>query len=228
MIYSETPQGTALELIHRFGFWPVVIRPGSKIPIGWSKAPARPTEESLKAVYASYPGAGVGLLLGSASGIVDFECDGPGGPDSLIKLLGGRTIRTMGWSSAKGPHHLFQYDERLARHGNNVLMFPDLPGLELRIGGVDGPLQSNCPPTIGTDGKPREWNGCESVARLPDAVFRFLDGHEVFGFQEFAYASSSFVDPAVKRINDAWFHLSPETQERLTRLVTEQLLEAAV
>ena len=83
----------------------------------------------------------------------------------------------MGWSSAKGPHCLFKYDPRLARYGKNVIMLPDLPGLEIRVGGVDGPLQSNCPPTIGTDGKPREWNHCDVVAELPVSVFSFLDKH---------------------------------------------------
>ena len=76
-----------------------------------------------------------------------------------------------------GPHRLFKYDPRLARYGKNVIMLPDLPGLEIRIGGLDGPLQSNCPPTKGTDGKPREWNGCDVVAELPEAVFSFLDNH---------------------------------------------------
>jgi hypothetical protein len=231
MIYAETPLDTALELMHRFGFWPIPILPGSKIPLGWSRNPPRPTEASLKAVFAAYPGAGVGLLLGPDSGIIDIECDGPAGPDSLIKLLGGR-VQTMGWSSARGPHHLFRYDARLARHGKNVLITAwDLPGLEIRIGGVNGPLQSNCPPTVGADGKPRTWNGCDVVARLPDSVFRFLAEIEWIALDGLNYASENFADPAVKKINDAWFRLSSETQERLSEMVRvelerEQLVEA--
>ena len=64
---------------------------------------------------------------------------------------------------------------RLARYGKSIIKLPELPGLEIRIGGNGKQLQSNCPPTIGTDGKPREWNGNDIVADLPEAVFSFLD-----------------------------------------------------
>ena len=117
----------------------------------------------------------MGLLLGPEGGIIDIECDGPEGEDSLAKLMGGEIILTLGWSSARGPHHVFRYDARLARYGKSIIKLPELPGLEIRIGGNGKQLQSNCPPTIGTDGKPREWNGNDIVADLPEAVFSFLD-----------------------------------------------------
>ena len=196
MIYSKDARDTALELMHRFGFWPVAIYSGSKIPIGWSKAPARPSEESLKATFAAYPGAGLGLLLGSLGGVIDIECDGPSGPDSLVKLLGGVPVETMGWSSAKGPHYLFKYDPRLARYRRDVIILPNLPGLEIRIGGIDGPLQSNCPPTIGIDGKPRKWNGCDTVAELPDAAFSFLNKHGAADAAEEFGGSGNLEHPA--------------------------------
>ena len=89
--------------------------------------------------------------------------------------MGGEIILTLGWSSARGPHHVFRYDARLARYGKSIIKLPELPGLEIRIGGNGKQLQSNCPPTIGDDGKPREWNGNDIVADLPEAVFSFLD-----------------------------------------------------
>jgi hypothetical protein len=177
VIYSKDARDTALELMARFGLWPVAIHPGGKIPIGWSKAPAKPTEESIKATFAAYPGAGVGILLGKDCGVIDIECDGFDGAKSLENLLGTCLPSTMGWSSAKGPHYLFKYDPRLARYGKNVITLACLPDLEIRIGGLDGPLQSNCPPTVGTDGKPRKWFDDDVVASLPDAVFAFLDAH---------------------------------------------------
>jgi hypothetical protein len=61
-----------------------------------------------------------------------------------------------------------------------VFKLPQLPDLELRIGGYkpDGTvkqLQSVVPPSIGADGKPRVWNGVETVAALPEATYAFLE-----------------------------------------------------
>jgi hypothetical protein len=70
---------------------------------------------------------------------------------------------------------VFRYDDRLARYGKSVIKLPELPGLEIRIGGNGKQLQSNCPPTIGVGGTPREWNGNDIIADLPQAVFAFLD-----------------------------------------------------
>src|SRR5262249_20037751 len=57
-----------------------------------------------------------------------------------------------------------------------------LPDLEWRIGGhkADGTikqLQSVCPPTIGNNGRHREWNEVWTLARLPEATYTFLAQH---------------------------------------------------
>ena len=174
MIQATTCLNTALEL-QRLGMWPVAIKPGGKAPIGDSWGSTRPTEQFLKETFQRFPEAGVGLLLGPEAGIIDIECDGPEGQVSLAKLMGGQIVPTLGWSSARGPHHLFRYDPRLSRYGKSVLKLSDLPGLEIRIGGNGKQLQSNCPPTVGANGKPREWNGNDDLANLPEAVFSFLD-----------------------------------------------------
>jgi len=155
MIQTITCLNTALKLL-RLGMWPVAIQPGGKAPIGNSWGSTRPTEQSLCETFQRCPEAGVGLLLGPEAGIIDIECDGPEGEESLRRLLGGEIILTLGWSSARGPHRLFRYDPRLARYGKSILKLPELPGLEIRIGGNGKQLQSNCPPTVGNDGKPRE------------------------------------------------------------------------
>jgi putative DNA primase/helicase len=166
---------TALALLSRHNLWPVAIRPGGKAPIGESWGATRPTERSIRETFQRFPKAGVGLLLGPETGIIDIECDGPEGETSLARLMGGEIIPTLGWSSRRGPHHIFRHDPRLGRHGKSSIKLPELPGLEIRVGGDGKQLQSNCPPTIGIDGKPREWNGNEIIADLPEAVFRFLD-----------------------------------------------------
>jgi hypothetical protein len=140
---------TALELLLRFGLWPVAIKPGEKAPIGSSWGSTRPTERSIEETYRCHPQAGVGLLLGPEAGIIDIEFDGPEGENSLATLMNGEIILTIGWSSARGPHHLFRYDARLARYGKSIIKLPKLPGLEIRIGGDGKQLQSNCPPRSG-------------------------------------------------------------------------------
>src|SRR5262245_59455500 len=110
---------TALELLLRFGLWPVAIQPGGKAPIGESWGTTRPTERSIRDTYQRHPKAGVGLLLGPEAGIIDIECDGPEGEDSLAKLMDGEIILQFGWSSARGPHYIFRYDDRLARFGKS-------------------------------------------------------------------------------------------------------------
>jgi hypothetical protein len=127
------------------------------------------------------PGIGIGLGPGRAPGgqwLVDVEGDGEQAEASRAKLFGG-AIATLGWTSARGAHNLLIVDpERmeallgsighLDRGGyqSGVYKLPEFPGLELRIGGYkrDGTvkqLQSVCPPTVGTDGRPRRWTGGE-------------------------------------------------------------------
>ncbi len=170
---DRTPLETALALLAG-GLWPVPIKPGSKAPIGENWGAERPTMASLRATYDTHPGAGVGIRLGPEAGVIDIEVDGPQGEASLRKILCGDPS-TLGWLSRRGPHHLFRYDPRLARYGKSVIKAPELPGLELRIGGDGKQMQSNCPPTVGDDGNSREWNDCDVISELPESVFVHLD-----------------------------------------------------
>ncbi len=177
---STSVCGTAIRLLD-MGLWPIPIVPGSKAPIADATAPKGEqwgvvpwTERDLRDLYDFTPGAGLGLLLGPAGTIVDLECDGPEGLDSLASLLGGEIVETLGWSSTRGPHHIFRYDPRMGRYPS-IVKHASLPGLEIRLGSTGKALQSNCPPTLGTDGEPRRWNGCRDVASLPEAFYERLD-----------------------------------------------------
>jgi site-specific DNA-adenine methylase len=142
---------------------------------------------------------GVGLCLGPDRGpggrwLIDVEGDGPEAEDSWRQLLGGVDIQTMGWDSTRGRHRLLCCDgERLKLIATNLKPFqvkdeakqpgvyhiPQFPGLELRIGGFKPngalkQLQSVVPPTPGTDGKPRKWNGITTVADAPEALYLTL------------------------------------------------------
>src|SRR5262249_17272253 len=100
--HSLSALDTALELLRR-GLWPVVLYPAGatirtrdgpevatgKEPIGPAWGKTRPTEADIRRLFRAYPGAGIGVLLGPAGGVVDLEVDGPEGADSLVKLCGG-------------------------------------------------------------------------------------------------------------------------------------------
>jgi len=125
--------------------------------------------------------------------LIDLEGDGPQAEQSLEALLGG-IVPTMEWTSTRGKHALFTANgkrllELLAAagavegkgHESGKFTQPDfLPDLEFRIGGYkpDGTVlqfQSVAPPTPGTDGKPRVWNGVETIAELPEAAYETLE-----------------------------------------------------
>ncbi|WP_165220225.1 DUF3987 domain-containing protein [Aquisphaera insulae] len=172
---GKNARQTALEILDRLKLWPVPIRPGEKAPIGESWGATRPTARDIERIYDQYPRAGVGILLGPDAGVIDVECDGPQGPDSLRKLCGGDPPATLGWNSHRGPHHIFRHSPRLAKLGKTVIKRPDLPDLEIRLGGDGKQFQSNCPPTAGDDDKPRQWGGCWVIADLPEAAIAFLE-----------------------------------------------------
>jgi hypothetical protein len=172
---SLDPLGTALELMGR-GLWPLAIKAGAKAPIGKDWGARKPTEAKLRATYSANPDAGVGLRLGAEGSVIDLEIDGPEGEGSLVRLLGGIIVPTMGWSSRRGPHHLFRFDQRLKRFNKSVLKLPSLPGLELRIGANCAQLQSVCPPTAA-----HRWNGHDEIVGLPQAAFDLLEKHACAG-----------------------------------------------
>jgi len=187
---------TALMLESR-GFHVVAIYPGQKRPIGTAWGVQRLGAVALRAKYNANPGAGVGICMGPGKApgggwLVDLEGDGPDAAASLAELLGGEDVETMGWASVRGSHRLFIGGEAFMAaliaagakegagpEGVGKFELPELPGLEIRIGGFKptGELkqvQCVCPPTPGTDGNPRRWNDRWEVAPLPDAALATL------------------------------------------------------
>ncbi len=179
---------TAMELLGRH-LWPIPLYPlgieisdgdefritTGKEPIGKAWGRSRPTEAKLRATFQAHPEAGVGIRLGLDGGVIDLEVDGPDGTTSLGGLLG-RKATTLGWSSRRGPHHLFQFEPRFLSLKRSTFKLPKFPGLEIRIGVNGAQLHSACPPTVGLDGNLRRWNEHSSIARLPEpAIERLLD-----------------------------------------------------
>jgi hypothetical protein len=156
---------TALWLLDE-GFWPIAIAPNSKRPIQkyWGTVP--PTGDRLVATYDRHKEAGVGFKLGPAVGLVDLEIDEP--EEAAAFLAAVQLPETLGWTSARGTHSLFKWDSRL--NGLLTSAVAHLPGCELRAGGPARQTMSVCPPSVGTDGRPRAWNGCQEIAPLPESL----------------------------------------------------------
>ena len=141
----------------------------------------RPTAAKLVALYRKHPTAGVGLLLGPQGGVVDLEVDEPDtGPATFDEILAGEIIPTMSWTSSRGPHRIFRWNDRFAELGKAVVEHDErFPGLSLRLGGGKQQVQSVCPPSpVGLDldgkivaGAPRAWIESAIIAELPEPAY---------------------------------------------------------
>ncbi len=169
--------GTSLWLFAR-GFWPVAITPPDdarspnpgKAPIGRDWGARRLSTRALFAIHGRNPGAGVGIVLGPASGVVDLEVDDPerAGP-ILEELFPGGMPQTLGWTSRRGEHRLFRWDDRLSVARTSVVHLAG-GALEFRLGAGDKQAAAVCPPSRRTDGVPRCWNGTWEVAPCPEVL----------------------------------------------------------
>jgi hypothetical protein len=169
--------GTALWLAGR-GLWVVPITPPDdprspnpgKAPLGRGWDARRLSTRALFAIFRRHPGAGVGLVLGPAAGVVDLEVDDRerAGP-LLTELFPGGPPATMGWNSSRGEHRLFRWDDRLARVGSAVVHLAG-GALEFRLGSDGKQLGAVCPPSPGVDGRPRRWNGVWEIVPCPEVL----------------------------------------------------------
>ena len=174
--------GTALWLAGR-GFWPVPITPlndplstnSGKAPLGRGWGAQRLSTRALFAIFRRHPGAGVGIVLGPAAGVVDLEVDDrvQAGP-LLAELFPEGPPMTMGWSSARGEHRLFQWDDRLGRAGSAVVHLAG-GAVEFRLGTGGKQLGAVCPPSPGADGKPRRWNDFWEIAPCPEVLIAVVE-----------------------------------------------------
>lgn len=189
-----TAKATAAKLLSA-GFHPIAIHPGAKRPIGTGWGLDRPTVDELNATYTANRGAGVGVVLGPGKApgglwLIDLEGDGPEAEESLLRLMGGECVETRGWTSKRGSHRLFiappDFLDRIRDAGGTerkgaqagAWHLDEFPDLEFRIGGykLDGTIkqfQSVAPPTE-TDGVPRRWNPCRTLATIPSCALDLL------------------------------------------------------
>lgn len=173
---------TGIWLLDR-GLWPVVISgpddpkassPG-KSPLRREWGLKKPSVEKLRAIYRWYPTAGIGLLLGPRGKVVDLEFDHPEWAAPFIeRFFPSGLPETLGWRSARGEHRLFLWDSRLSElAATSVVTFAG-GAVELRLGGEGKQVAAVCPPSVGTGGVPRTWNGIWRIAPIPEAIISEL------------------------------------------------------
>ncbi len=180
-IPPDDAPGTALWLAGR-GLWPVPITPlddplssnPGKAPLGRGWGARRLSTRALFAIYRRHPAAGIGIILGPAAGVVDLEVDDrvQAGP-LLAELFPGGPPMTMGWSSSRGEHRLFRWDDRLGRAGSAVVHLAG-GAVEFRLGSGGKQLGAVCPPSPGADRKPRRWNGVWEIAPCPEVLIAIV------------------------------------------------------
>lgn len=144
-----------------------------KHPYGkdWQKLATTDTDK-LIAFWEKHPQANVGIQMGEASGLVDFESDDEEQERIFLDLFGGDPPVTCSFISHRGKHRPFQWR-------------PDLPGgaivkigsLAVRLGNADLGAMSVFPPSLHPSGSTYQWTNHPDdcpPAPIPDAVMAKL------------------------------------------------------
>lgn len=131
----------------------IIVPPNSKGPTAknWHKHGMSAADVERR--RANNPRLNVGLLLGPDTGIIDVECDSPDAKDNLAALIPSDLLAAApSWSSTRGRHYLFRYDDRFAGLKSKIVFRE----IEFRLGSDGKACQSLIPPST-VDGVTREW-----------------------------------------------------------------------
>lgn len=146
------------------GWIPLPIASRSKRPlIAWLDLQERkPVEAEVRGWYAAWPGAGVAIVTGAASGLVVLDVDpAHGGDESLAALeqVHGTLPPTVEAVTGGGGRHLY-----FTHPGGDIRNRTGLaPGLDLR---ADGGIVI-APPSMHPSGRPYRWREGRSPADIP-------------------------------------------------------------
>ncbi len=141
--------------------------------------------------FNQYPGSNVGVVLGSCSGIVDFETDDEAGEQWLLELFDGNLPVVPTFQSRKGKHRLFQFRADLPEKGHRGISQGTgkdrvrIADLKLgngrhRVTGNPLGTQSVFPPSLHTSGCRYTWLVTPdeaAPAKLPDSVVAKIIAH---------------------------------------------------
>ena len=134
---------------------------------------ASDNEEVILGWYEDQPNTNIGLLLGPKSGVIDVELDGEDAREAWTSLGLGE-IYTPTYTSGRGPHRLFKWQDGLPTQAVKKVM-----GIEIRLGNGGRAGQSVIPPSRHATGTKYAWvNGLSpedvEVAPLPEKLLRLL------------------------------------------------------
>lgn len=162
----------ALEYRDR-GWCPIPLCPSNHVGVGkghaqnckgssWGKAPLvagwttfeeLPTARDLEGWWKLWPNANVGIVMGTISGLVGIDVDGPGGEAGLANLDLGEWPPALEFSTpAGGRRLLFEIPPELVL---KIAFDPIGPKEELRFLGEGS--QTVAPPSRHRNGKKYEW-----------------------------------------------------------------------
>ncbi|TWT37653.1 hypothetical protein KOR34_26110 [Posidoniimonas corsicana] len=130
-----------------------------------------------------FPGAGVSLVFGPASGIVDIDVDNAEDGDKLCRLaFGGEWPATPTYLSGtkKTPHRLFRFSEELPSLANINLRDVGFD-IDLKIGAIGKGSHSLAPPSRGYQWVPGLSPDDVEPAELPDSFLAWISNQVVGG-----------------------------------------------
>ena len=152
--------------------WRVVpLEDGGKRPrlSAWQVA-ASCDEETVAGWWERWPEAGIGLVLGQSSGVIDFECDTPQAEREIAELFGGEFPSTPTYQSSRGKHRLFKWCDALPQ----VKAVWKYGAIEVRTGAGGMGAQSVLPPSQHPSGGRYAWTISPDEADLAELPSRVV------------------------------------------------------
>lgn len=120
---------------------------------GWQRKATTDPNTIMAWFSDKHSGCNVGVQLGPASGIVDFECDSDEARETFLKLFEGVELNTATFKSSRGQHYIFKWTDELNFAGAVLYV----GGLELRLGTDNIGAQSVFPPSVHITGSRYAW-----------------------------------------------------------------------
>lgn len=134
-------------------------------PNDWQKI-ASAEEPQVRAWWRQWPGANVGVALGSASGVVAVDIDPPGGEAFLLNLAAGDLPETVEMFTGKGRRLIYAVPDGL-EHDPKTTVFKDGKEEAVRLQSTGG--QCVMPPSRHPSGRDYRWAVGRSPADLDPA-----------------------------------------------------------
>lgn len=131
------------------------------------------TEADVERLWAGSTPYNIGIVLGPAGRVVDVECDDEAAAEEL-RRLGVAGIKTPTWSSGRGQHRLFRWQDDLPPTAVAKPL-----GIECRLGAGGRQAQSVAPPSRHHSGRSYAWEpglalGQVDIAPIPDALLGLI------------------------------------------------------